>query len=357
MKTTRHNTALTPRRIALTIAVWGILLAWPLVFYDKDQGISWIRYCHYIVGMMTFASIYFVNYHFFIDRYLATKKFWRFACANLLFCLAVIFLSARIIEIFPEHPDLAPPRMINEAPPRLTSIRFICGALVVCTFVCALSISSKMTTNWYAADAQRKELERNHSEAELQNLKSQLNPHFLFNTLNNIYSMIAFSPERAQSAVHELSRMLRYVLYESSVPGVPVGKELDFVHNYVELMRIRLPKHVTLITGITTSNPNAHVAPLLFIAPVENAFKHGVSAGRPSFIDVNIAAGETTVKCKITNSLFPKDEGDKSGSGIGIANLRKRLELLYHNQYTLKNGADGDTWSCELTIPLSNQCS
>ena len=121
-------------------------------------------------------------------------------------------------------------------------------------------------------------------EAELQNLKSQLNPHFLFNTLNNIYSLIAFSPEKAQEAVHDLSRLLRYVLYESSQPFVSLEKDFDFLRNYVELMRIRLPKHVELKTNIVASSPGTLIAPLLFISLVENAFKHGVSNNKPSFI-------------------------------------------------------------------------
>ena len=126
------------------------------------------------------------------------------------------------------------------------------------------------------------------AEAELQNLKSQLNPHFLFNTLNNIYSLIAFSPERAQEAVHDLSRLLRYVLYDSSQPMVPLEKELDFIRNYVELMRIRLPEHVKLTTDISAATPETLVAPLLFISLIENAFKHGVSHNKPSFIDLKI---------------------------------------------------------------------
>ena len=357
MKSPHPTTTNKPWQIALKLAVWGVLLTWPFIFTDSNDGVSWIKYSQYLFALMTFVAIYLVNYHFFINRFLAKKKILKYVTVNLVFCSVLMFIAYKFGQIFPEHRPFKPPHEVNIEPPNITMFRLISSGLLVSTFVCAISVSSKMTSSWYAADEQRKELERSRSEAELQNLKSQLNPHFLFNTLNNIYSMIAFSPEGAQSAVHELSRLLRYVLYESSVPSVPVGKELDFVHNYVELMRIRLPKHVEMRTGISASYPDAHVAPLLFIALVENAFKHGVSAEQPSFISVNIAAGETDVQCEISNSLFPKDEGDKSGSGIGIANLRKRLDLLYDNQYSFKNGACGDTWNCMLTIPLSNLCS
>lgn len=155
-------------------------------------------------------------------------------------------------------------------------------------------------------ESSRRELEKSRAEAELQNLKSQLNPHFLFNTLNNIYSLIAFSPERAQEAVHDLSRLLRYVLYDSSQPMVPLEKELDFIRNYVELMRIRLPEHVKLTTDISAATPETQVAPLLFISLIENAFKHGVSHNKPSFIDLKIHQEGTRIVCSIRTATSRK---------------------------------------------------
>ncbi|MDR2497127.1 MAG: sensor histidine kinase [Tannerellaceae bacterium] len=341
-------------RLVLRIAGWGVLLTWPFVVTDRDAGISWIRYFHYLLGMATFVVIYFANYYYLINRFLIRKQIFLYAAVNILLSVLLLLLAYVVATLLPAPEDIEKLRQMP-APPQFSLFRFICSSLVVCAFVCAISVSARMTSSWYAAEDERKELERSRSEAELQNLKSQLNPHFLFNTLNNIYSMIAFSPEGAQSAVHELSRLLRYVLYESSEPGVAVGSELDFVRNYVELMRIRLPKHVELRTAIECSSPQARVAPLLFIALVENAFKHGVSAEQPSFIKVEIAADEACAKCEIANSLFPKAEGDKSGSGIGIANLRKRLDLLYCGKYSFSYGAEGDQWRCLLTIPLANE--
>ena len=196
----------------------------------------------------------------------------------------------------------------------------------------------------------RNELEKNMVEAELNNLKSQLNPHFLFNTLNNIYSLIAFSPDRAQKAVHDLSRLLRYVLYESSQPAVSLGKEENFIRNYVELMRIRLPEHVEVKTDISIERPEAAIAPLLFISLIENAFKHGVSNSKPSFIHIKIQQEENKVICSIKNSYFPKEEGrDKSGSGIGLQNLQRRLDLLYPGTHIFSTEQVGDTY-CSLLV-------
>ena len=199
----------------------------------------------------------------------------------------------------------------------------------------------------------RQELERVHAEAELQNLKSQLNPHFLFNTLNNIYSLIGLDAARAQQSVHELSRMLRYVLYDSSRPLVPLREEMDFLRNYVELMRLRVPRQVDVQVSLPDAPPAVQVAPLLFISLVENAFKHGVSSDGPSYVHISIEEDGAHLTCRIENSLFPKAEGqDRSGSGIGLKNLERRLELIYPGRHTFQHGAVGNAYMSYLEVDL-----
>lgn len=178
----------------------------------------------------------------------------------------------------------------------------------------------KSHSKWITTEKERKQLEQERTEAELKNLKNQLNPHFLFNTLNNIYSLIAISPERAQSAVLELSKLLRYVLYENTQPYVPMEKELEFNHNYIELMRLRLARHVQVDVNIPTGLCRGYkIAPLLFITLIENAFKHGTSASTRSFVKINMSEPSPgVIECDIENSSFPKNETDKSGSGIGL---------------------------------------
>jgi len=143
------------------------------------------------------------------------------------------------------------------------------------------------------------------------------------------------------------------MLYDSTQQFVPLGKDIDFVRNYMELMRIRMPKHVDLKTDIQIELPDVLIAPLLFISPVENAFKHGVSNSRPSFVHIEIIAAGKQIKCLIRNSLFPKDKQDKSGSGIGLINLKKRLDLLYPGNHELTCEQSEDEYSFELTLLLT----
>ncbi len=232
-------------------------------------------------------------------------------------------------------------------------VRFFARNAVLYLLVACVAVSIRMTGEWARAASARQELERVHAEAELQNLKSQLNPHFLFNTLNNIYSLIGLDAARAQQSVHELSRMLRYVLYDSSRPLVPLREEMDFLRNYVELMRLRVPRQVDVQVSLPDAPPAVQVAPLLFISLVENAFKHGVSSDGPSYVHISIEEDGSRLTCRIENSLFPKAEGqDRSGSGIGLKNLERRLELIYPGRHTFQHGAVGSAYMSYLEVDL-----
>lgn len=202
--------------------------------------------------------VFYMNYGWLIRRYLFSLRTGRLLLANLLLIGAtMLFVHLCMCYFYPPtiHHTARPPRPLNE------TVGFFLVNAAIYSLVAGLSVAIKMTSGWYRVAAIRQELEKERAEAELQNLKSQLNPHFLFNTLNSIYSLIAFSPEKAQEAVHDLSRLLRYVLYESSQPLVPLEKDLDFLRNYVELMRIRLPGHVRLRTSIVASSLRTLIAP------------------------------------------------------------------------------------------------
>lgn len=138
-------------------------------------------------------------------------------------------------------------------------------------------------------------------------MRNQLNPHFLLNTLNNIYALIAFDSDKAQQAVQELSKLLRYVLYDNQQNYVPLCKEVDFIRNYIELMRIRLSGNVEVITQFDIQpDSRTEIAPLIFISLIENAFKHGISPTELSFIHILISENKEEIRCEIRNSYHPK---------------------------------------------------
>lgn len=329
------------------ILAWGILFGFPFFFTGRESPeLTLVDYLRSIIVPISFMLVFYINYFILVDYYLFSKRFSQFIICNVLLVAMVLVSTHVLLHLLP------PPAAFRPGPER--KIQEIVGFFLINAMlyflVCAFSVAIKMTLNWFQNESIRNELEKNMVEAELNNLKSQLNPHFLFNTLNNIYSLIAFSPDRAQKAVHDLSRLLRYVLYESSQPAVSLGKEENFIRNYVELMRIRLPEHVEVKTDISIERPEAAIAPLLFISLIENAFKHGVSNSKPSFIHIKIQQEENKVICSIKNSYFPKEEGrDKSGSGIGLQNLQRRLDLLYPGTHIFSTEQVGDTY-CSLLV-------
>jgi len=331
------------------VILWIVLLVFPFLFANRDGEVNIPDYLRFLTVLTGIMIVFYVNYLYLVKRFIFSRRMWQFVVVNLLLFIVMMVVSHFIMEMIQAND-----RPMRPGPQgrRHVFIAFMFFDFVKYLFVAALSVALKMTSEWYKTEHKRKELEKMHSEAELQNLKSQLNPHFLFNTLNNIYSLIAISSERAQEAVHVLSKLLRYILYDSSQPFVPVERDIDFVHNYIELMRIRLPNHAELKTDIQVSSLGVPIAPLLFISLIENAFKHGVSNNKPSFIDICITSDNEHIKCSIRNSYFPKNEDDDSGSGIGIVNLRRRLDLLYPNSYNFICERDGDIYISELAITL-----
>lgn len=330
------------------IVGWGILICSPLFFTGREMASSVESYVRGIIVPLSFMLVFYVNYLWLIKRYLFKRQSGPFLLCNLVL-IGLVMLAVHIAMTS----CLADPYMHPHPRPWREEIGFYMINVTLYCLVAGLSVAIRMTNGWYQVEAIQRELQRERAEAELSNLKSQLNPHFLFNTLNNIYSLIAFSPDQAQEAVHDLSRLLRYVLYESSQPTVTIGKDFDFLRDYIDLMRIRLPRHVDLKTDIEATAPGEPIAPLLFISLVENAFKHGVSNSQPSFIHIEILQEGNRVSCTIQNSYFPKTAQDKSGSGIGLSNLEKRLQLLYPDRHTFTHGREGETYLSKLVLNKS----
>lgn len=193
-------------------------------------------------------------------------------------------------------------------------------------------------------------------EADLKNLQSQLNPHFLFNTLNNIYALIAIDSKKAQESVHRLSNLLRYVLYENDMLFVPIEKDIKFTENYIDLMRLRTVPNTDISILIKCENSTDKIAPLMFMTLIENAFKHGMNSTEHSFIDIKILVENGKgVMCSIENSIGEKDNMESNRTGIGLANLTKRLKLLYPNNHEFVIEKKNDRFSAFLRVDFTKK--
>ena len=170
------------------------------------------------------------------------------------------------------------------------------------------------------------------------------------NTLNNIHALVDIDPEKAKDTILELSKMMRFVLYEGDKRGVPISREFDFIRHYIQLMKLRYTDKVKITVDLPTEVPDKQIPPLMLITFIENAFKHGISYQRESFVDIKVAISQKlTFTCR--NSKADKPNQEKGG--VGLKNVKQRLNLLYDNNYTLNIQDEADVYNVELTIPLT----
>ena len=203
-------------------------------------------------------------------------------------------------------------------------------------------------------DKKMVDMERHSLQAEMDYLKYQINPHFFMNTLNNIHALIDIDAQAAKDTVIELSKMMRYVLYDSEHTAINIAKDIRFVENYISLMKIRYTSDVDVRFEVEEPIPmNTHVPPLLLIVFVENAFKHGVSYDKPSFVHIYLKCDKENVVFEVKNSRHKIATNQKGG--MGLENVRKRLTLLFDKRYTLTiDDKSEDIYSVTLVMPINN---
>lgn len=219
-------------------------------------------------------------------------------------------------------------------------------------FMTGLNMGIKLLYRSLRDEQQMEELKRQNLQAEMDYLRYQINPHFFMNTLNNIHALIDIDTEYAKSAVIELSKMMRYVLYESGSETISLKKDIQFIENYIELMRIRYDSSIDICLDYPATIPNkVAIPPLLLIVFVENAFKHGVSYNHTSFIHIRIGYRDDAVTAVISNSRHEKSR--PGTTGIGLENVKKRLALIYQDNYTLSiDDSDPAVYTVKLIIPI-----
>lgn len=344
------------RNIVIHVLCWGIVLFFPLFFYSPTDTtyVALRRFVKSLGSPLSYMLLFYANYLVLIPKLLFKDKKNLFFVVNVvLVALAIAFMVGwwhAAGHLLPTD-DLFFGRRRGPRPPHwgMYFQNAIMNVLIV-----GLSVAVRMGQQWQHAEEMRREAEKAQAESELSNLRNQLNPHFLLNTLNNIYALIAFNSDKAQTAVEDLSKLLRYVLYDNQQDRVPIYKEMEFMHNYIELMKIRVTNNVDISTDIAVApGDTTPIAPLIFISLIENAFKHGISP-RPgeSYIKIAIKNTEKGIACEIRNSNHPKKQNDKSGSGIGLTQVQRRLELNYPGQYEWEKGvtADGKEYYSKIVI-------
>ena len=320
---------------------------------------------------LIFIVVFYINYYFIIGRSLAGKRtVWTMIGWNILViggALTLLWIVSRWMQPYwDEAWRIKQAAKGITAPVRLHHhhtmgwidfLKFFSRDFVMLVLTIGLSVALKLSDTWVHLSRRAERLQAARRQEELQNLKSQLNPHFLFNTLNSIYALIAVSPPKAQDAVHELSGMLRYVLYDDR-KEVELEKDFDFVRNYVTLMKLRLPTSTVIDCTIEAGDYGREpIAPLLFIPLIENVFKHGITGDKGARIEISLRAEKEQVICTTANpGETEHNRGAKTKKsaegGIGLQNLRRRLQLIYGRDASLETSCGDGIFRTRLVINL-----
>lgn len=344
------------------LAIFSLLILPEIVMNIADPVHSSIPTGVY-VQITVSLIVFYVNYLFVFDYCFGQRKkgIWSFMAIN--FALFVFAIAANFVTwelTASEMPVHSIPHVAENAPVKeflpgemgfwaMAATRMIRDAIMI-VFSIGFCVAVKFSMKWSSAERLRQESLVKQREDELKELRSQINPHFLFNTLNSIYALIDICPERSKNAVHTLGKMMRYLLYETN-DDVTVGKEIDFVRCYIELMKMRLGDRVPLKVVLEDGGQGSlKIAPVLFTTVVENVFKHGNTGVSDHPMEISIVVKGGVVYCDTFN--YRKDNRD-GNQGIGLENLRRRLELLYGPKASLEINKTDKTFAVRMKINLN----
>jgi two-component system, LytTR family, sensor kinase len=331
--------------VLLHVAAWTLLFSLPYLLRSPDDKprnthestpgtiFSWLMNCSWI-------AVFYFNAYVLIPRFIYRKKYWQFTlthAAVYAFIMAEVYLFFTVIF-----------KKSN------FDTRAVFFNILIYLFIFALSTAFQLIKDKVASDKLAQEKQNEVLKTELSLLRSQVNPHFMFNVLNNMVSLARKQSDLLEPSLIKLSSLMRYMLYEADEEKVSIEKEMDYLQSYIDLQQQRFGKKVQVNVHMHTVDSQYRVEPMLLIPFVENAFKHGTGIIEDAHIDVALEAGKNMLRFVVRNKYNPASAEikDKS-SGIGLANVKRRLNLLYGKKHTLDISNQHNLFVVSLTIQLS----
>jgi two-component system, LytTR family, sensor histidine kinase AlgZ len=294
--------------------------------------------------ILTLIICYF-NYFVLLPRFLQRKKWIPYFIEFIVpFCIIVAarVLFQRLIVDGNTHQERY-----------FYSSLFIIQTIVITLFIVVFIGFLRFVSEWFEFEAAKKEVENEKLTAELNFLKAQINPHFLFNTLNNLYYLAYSKSENTTEVIAKLSHVMRYMIYDSNHGRVPLSKEVEYMQNYISLEKLRLNNQIQIDFNVHGHIEQAMVAPLILITFLENAFKHGVTnTSHNSWVKVDISVDGHSLVYRVENSKVTKQHNEGEKSGIGLRNVARRLELVYPKRHELIVKDDPERYYIELKLSL-----
>jgi two-component system, LytTR family, sensor kinase len=328
--------------LAIHVLIWVAFLFVPLLLIETEEGRR--RFLIFGGSMGILMAIYFYyNYFYLIPQFLLKGKIRWYILLLFLGLVAICLMNVAFGYIIhtwfinPEHHH--------------SLTRFLYSAIYPGILAFGLSTSIRITDEWFKNERQKKEMENEKLTSELAFLKSQVNPHFLFNVLNNICSLARKKSDDTENAIIKLSQIMRYMIYDSRDEKVSLGKEVEYLENYIELQRMRISGRVEIRFTVEGPVDQLLIEPLLLIPFVENAFKHGISYREESAILIRLKVEGPSLEFSVENHIARnRNESLQEENGIGLKNVLRRLELLYPGRYDISLRDDGDSYKVFLKI-------
>jgi hypothetical protein len=367
-----HKKIIKFTEIFLIIFVWLVLLITPIFFKEENNNPILGSVLKQLEILIPLSLLFLINRLILVPGILFRGKQFTYIIS------VIVIIGMLVVGLYFYHNNFGegpspfrqpsnisqrssdnPPRPENDQPDNQQKpgrkvpkpVPPYANFLILSFLIVGFDTGLRATLRWTEVEQEKVQLEKEFVATQLVVLRNQVSPHFFMNTLNNIHSLVDINTEEAKEAIIKLSKMMRYLLYETETEKTTLKKEIEFLESYVNLMKLRFNEKVTITLNFPTIIPDKNLPPFLFTSIIENAFKHGISYKNESFINIDLIIGNERLLFVVKNSKADNKQIDDY-SGIGIENTKKRLELLYGKSYHLDIIDSEELFTVNLSIPL-----
>ena len=324
---------------AIHALVWCILIAIPtLIFRGEEERFTGLSHTYLILSSLFHIGIFYFNAYFLYPRLLTKKRWWAYIPA-----LAVLVVVANFLKLF--FLELDPDFRLTEINTRIiffSIVPFILGSIIF-----------RLISDRIRFERLEKEARAERLSAELKFLRSQVSPHFLFNMMTNMVALARQKSDILEPSLIRLSELLRYMLYESNREQITLSEESEHLKNYISLQQLRFGEDVNIEVIIKNESPEVKIEPMLLVPFIENAFKHGIGLVKDPFIRVELVVKNGKLHFMVSNNYNRENRSKDKNSGIGLLNVRNRMDLLYPGKYRLNITDDNEIFTVGLNLDLS----
>ncbi len=339
------------------LIIWIMVFAMPVFLSTGGNNIDWIRVQHEVVRIFPFFII-FLLHNFFLFKYFKSKKYLLYSVFTIIVVVVLSFAASFNVEIF-RILDIPRPRMPRLKMPPDQNGNFLLEFLnkffynvIFSVLVLGFNNAFKILTFWFEDKRNYEQLQKEKLQTELEVLKNQISPHFLMNTLNNIHALIEYDKDMAKESVVMLSKLMRVLLYDSDNENYSVKNEIQFLNDYIGLMKIRVHDNVEIKFEYPLNITDYKIPPLLFVSFVENAFKHGVTTSGNSYVNIKIESDMKKLFFSVSNSKSGKTT-ENNEKKIGLENSRRRFDVLFGENYSFEISDTNNNFTVKISIPLT----